>query len=291
MGDSDAGLPQGMRAALDTISDGIFFVDRRGILGYSNEMAAKTLAKSGEYRTDEPFFGQCGNAIGNKLHDIFHVLSENQSRSLFASGEAAGVCFEVECKAALDGSRRFMGVAGIVRDVTERRRYGRILRQVSAVDSLTRVYNRRFFHIKLRDEAMRAKRQGYPLSLVILDLDNFKELNDTEGHLKGDAALRTVAELIKRNIREGVDIVSRYGGDEFTVILPEADIDQASVIARRVRDDIAAKTNPQVTASGGIAELGDRDPESLIHVADKALYRAKNLGGDLVFVAHEKQEV
>jgi PleD family two-component response regulator len=93
------------------------------------------------------------------------------------------------------------------------------LSRLSITDSLTGLYNQRHFYTRLKDEVTRAKRQKHPLSLILLDLDNFKEYNDTYGHLEGDEMLRNVGQIINNSIREGVDSGYRYGGDEFAILL------------------------------------------------------------------------
>ncbi|MCL5291299.1 MAG: sensor domain-containing diguanylate cyclase [Actinobacteria bacterium] len=279
-----------IKRSVGFLDEGILFVDKRGILGFCNPAAAKICMKTGSCHVGEPFFTQCKPPIAKKLHPLFHELTADPARHLSTAGEIDNLSFEADCRSIPDETGGFAGMAVIVRNVTERHRVMKLAKHFASIDSLTRLFNRRHFHIKLRDEAMRARRQGYPLGLIILDIDNFKEVNDRFGHLKGDAALRGVGATICRNIRRDVDIACRYGGDEFAIILPEADLDQAAEVARRIREDISS-VEPPITVSGGVAELDEHNPESLIHIADRAMYRAKSLGGDLIFVEHEKQGV
>lgn len=289
MSDRQGGLEEILMKTMDVMSDGAFFADERGILVFSNT-AADPICLGGRCKPGEPFFSQCQPEIRQKLHDAFHDFMIDPSSPVEFTVELNRLCIKGVCRANIVDDE-FAGMIGIVRDVTERRRFSKIVRHVASVDPLTRLFNRRHFHIKLRDEARRARRQRRPLSLVIFDLDTFKEINDTYGHLKGDMALKSVAEIIKENTRKDVDVACRYGGDEFAMILPETDLDQAAAIAWRIREEISSRVSPPVTVSGGVAELGEHEPEEFLHIADRAMYRAKRLGGDLVFVEHEKQGV
>jgi diguanylate cyclase (GGDEF)-like protein len=150
-------------------------------------------------------------------------------------------------------------------------------------DTLTGLYNRGHCFEKLKGEIERARRQGYPISMIMLDVDGFKEFNDKYGHLRGDALLRTVARIIQFSVREHVDAVFRYGGDEFVVILPETDEETAAVIGSRIKKNFIDTAPANLTFSMGVAELEEGfDVETLINLADKRMYqeklKAKGLG-------------
>jgi diguanylate cyclase (GGDEF)-like protein len=148
------------------------------------------------------------------------------------------------------------------------------LNRLSITDSLTGLFNQRHFYTRLKDEVTRAKRQKHPLSLILLDLDNFKEYNDTYGHLEGDEMLRNVGQIINNSIREGVDTGYRYGGDEFAIILIESDLNVAKVIGKRVQVSLKEKIN--ITASIGYKKFSEKmSDKELVSEADKNLYRAK----------------
>jgi len=157
------------------------------------------------------------------------------------------------------------------------------LEDLSIHDGLTGLYNYREFHRRLTDEAERSRRYGRPFSLLMLDIDLFKTVNDTFGHLAGDEALRQFAALVRSEVRP-VDQVARYGGEEFTVILPETTAAGAMAVAERMRDIIA--THPVTVAEGktvdltvsiGVAAFPEdaESEEMLIGAADRALYTAK----------------
>lgn len=160
------------------------------------------------------------------------------------------------------------------------------LYELSITDGLTRLFVHRYFQARLSEELLRARRYGLTLSLIMLDIDNFKNFNDTYGHQTGDKVLQKVSATIKDTIRTGVDIPCRYGGEEMSVILPETRADEALQTAERIRENIAAIriSHPSgvlnITTSIGIASYPNdaHDQQSLITNADKALYASKAHG-------------
>lgn len=168
------------------------------------------------------------------------------------------------------------------------------LEVLSVTDGLTGLYNHRYFFERLEKEMHRAIRYKHPLSLIILDIDFFKNYNDTHGHLAGDAVLRGIAECIRSGAR-AVDIVARYGGEEFAVILPHIDKNGAITLAERIRNIIASypfprkdtQPNGNLTISLGVAELSAhaKNADSLVKLADDALYKAKELGRNRIEAA------
>lgn len=160
------------------------------------------------------------------------------------------------------------------------------LEGISITDSLTQVYNRRYFMERLRQEVKRVSRYGPPVSLLIIDIDHFKKVNDTYGHQAGDAVLSDVARLIKERLRE-TDLFARYGGEEFALIATVTEQAGACVLADRIRALIEKSEFPfgdnriKVTISIGISTWQptmNEDYEELIRQADTALYRAKEQG-------------
>jgi diguanylate cyclase (GGDEF)-like protein len=169
----------------------------------------------------------------------------------------------------------------------ENARLHRMVEQQALVDSLTGLANRRACSDALQAEAARARRFGTPLSVVLADLDGFKEVNDVHGHAVGDEVLQTFADVLRRTVRDS-DVAGRWGGEEFLLLLPGADADGAVQLAERVRAALPARRiadaeGLRVTASFGVAEhRPGSDAEHLLAAADEALYRAKRSGKDRV---------
>ena len=159
-------------------------------------------------------------------------------------------------------------------------------------DSLTGCFNRRYLDETLERELWRARREAYPLSLVFLDLDHFKQINDTHGHQAGDEALVVLAEVLRTDIRRE-DVLCRYGGEEFVVLLPRMSLELAAQRAERWRQRIAEIRVPfgnvelSFTASAGVAAYPGHGklPDELTRAADLALYQAKAEGRNRVVVA------
>ncbi len=162
---------------------------------------------------------------------------------------------------------------------------------LALTDGLTGLLNQRALRERLRDEMATAVRHGHPLSLVIIDLDHFKSINDHFGHQAGDEAIFRAANCIKDSVRLD-DIVGRYGGEEFMVILPHVNAKRAFVLAEKIRLSVqSAECNGPTpfTLSAGVAERQyETDEESLFRRADRALYRAKHLGRNRVIFADAK---
>jgi diguanylate cyclase (GGDEF)-like protein len=171
----------------------------------------------------------------------------------------------------------------------ENARRFREARQLADLDALTGLHNRRFFHETLARECARAHRYERKLSLIVFDLDDFKEINDRIGHLAGDAVLAEAAERVRDVVRTA-DIASRVGGDEFAVILPESSIEDADQLYRRLQNAVGSRPVGQagkLFLSAGVAELrAEDDPVAFFQRADQALYRAKEAGKGRVVSAN-----
>lgn len=163
------------------------------------------------------------------------------------------------------------------------------LKELAITDGLTGLYNRRYFMERLEEEIQRARRYLAPASLLLLDLDLFKGINDRFGHLVGDKVLQTLADMLKR--LRATDFAARYGGDEFCVLLTNTDLPEAELVANRLCETVAAQVAiavaeriPAVTISIGIAQCSEATPtgEDWIALADDALYQAKKAGRNQV---------
>jgi len=171
-------------------------------------------------------------------------------------------------------------------------------KKLSVTDGLTGISNRPNMEQVLRSEFERSMRYGAPLSVVLLDVDHFKGVNDTYGHQKGDEILVAFASLLKKFCRAN-DTAARYGGEEFLMILPQSNAQGAFKIAERVREEMMKlnftgnESNFSVTTSGGVVEL-DRDfiknTDQLVAMADQALYEAKNSGRNKTVIGHSENK-
>ncbi|WP_229258809.1 sensor domain-containing diguanylate cyclase [Duganella flavida] len=186
-----------------------------------------------------------------------------------------------------DGDGKLVAVVETLRDVTEEKRAQVALEQLATRDGLTGLANRRCFDDTLNAEWQRALRQQQPLSLLMVDVDNFKQYNDAYGHLGGDECLQRIATAVSSEMRAN-DLVARYGGEEFAVILPNQSLKGAAIVAERIRRRVEQLRLPNlgsqqhvVTVSIGAATAlaaAENDPSQLVATADSALYRAKHMG-------------
>jgi diguanylate cyclase (GGDEF)-like protein len=193
----------------------------------------------------------------------------------------------------IDGDR--MGYEGIVRDVTPFKKMEAELRRLATTDSLTGINNRRHFMELAHKEMSRSRRHGYAFSLIMLDIDHFKKINDTHGHASGDQVLRECCGVCLSQLRES-DIMGRLGGEEFAIALPECGGSAAEAVANRIRSAMASHTVTtesgaiQFTASMGVTEFQpDDNLEAALERADNALYLAKKNGRDQV-MAHTMED-
>ncbi len=174
------------------------------------------------------------------------------------------------------------------------------MEQLAVTDGMTGLYNYRYFREQLSHEMDRAIRHNLELSLLMMDIDFFKNYNDLHGHPAGDDVLRTLADLIRRNLRK-IDIPARYGGEEFAVILPETGDRAAAIVAEKIRQLVEAtpipfeeqQPNGRLTVSIGVATypVDARDEKQLIEVADRRLYRAKQMGRNQVVSVNAEEAV
>jgi diguanylate cyclase (GGDEF)-like protein/PAS domain S-box-containing protein len=203
-----------------------------------------------------------------------------------------------------DNSGNFIGTVSMGKDLIEKKelesklkRKNIELERLSMTDNLTGLYNRRHLYTELEREMDRARRQNYPLSMILFDIDEFKKYNDTYGHQEGDVVLQKVGKLVPKHIRYNVDSGYRYGGEEFVIIMPQADREKALDIAERIRlafegckfyenAPSGSSTKKCLTVSIGIEELKTGyDTKQFIANADAAMYESKRLGGNVISTA------
>ena len=228
-------------------------------------------------------------AMGNHLHgkaDVYEVeyrikTKDGKYKWFYDRGKITQV----------DESGKPIFIAGIVFDITEKKETelelehkNMILSEMSTTDGLTKIGNHRTLIENLKVGISEADRTNSPLSIAIFDIDDFKKVNDSKGHVYGDKVLVEVASIIKNSIRD-TDIAGRYGGEEFMVIFNNAELATASNAAERIRDSVEKHVFPEgitVTISGGVKQYGGENMTDLIHQADKRLYEAKRNGKNQV---------
>ncbi|MBN1962645.1 MAG: diguanylate cyclase [Deltaproteobacteria bacterium] len=175
----------------------------------------------------------------------------------------------------------------------------RQLEELTLTDDVTGLHNQRFLYQRLPEECIRAHRYGHSLALLMIDIDNFKLVNDSHDHIFGSNVLQRIGELMLENVRS-TDICVRYGGDEYCIILPETDLASAALVAERLRKNISSYNVGNsvdtyfVTISIGVIELLESsvdDAKALLQIADRALYTAKNHGRNCVMIYCQEQIV
>jgi len=251
------------------------------------------------------------------MHDLIHhsypngtPMAVKDCRIYQAFREGKGVQVDDEVLWKADGSSFPVeyfsypqivagGVSGAVvtfLDITQRKRAEEKLREserryreLSIIDSLSQLYNSRYFYTQMQMETDRVNRYGEPLSLILLDIDNFKAFNDTYGHVEGDRVISGLGQLIKRYLRK-TDSAYRYGGEEFTVLLPSTKGSDGIITAERIRREFKKETfapapgkSIRMTVSIGIAQYRPHeDPKAFVKRVDRLMYRAKRQGKDRV---------
>ena len=184
-------------------------------------------------------------------------------------------------------TNQIIGMVVTAKDITEKKKLemelvkkNELLNTLAITDGLTGLYNSRHFHDQIKRELSRFKRNpGRKVSLLLLDIDHFKDLNDTEGHQMGDHVLKSLGQVIKVCLRSDIDLGFRYGGDEFVILLPDTDKTQANVAAERIQKQFQTFKFGKTTLSMGISEaICGEDEESFVKRTDEAMYRSKHEG-------------
>lgn len=226
---------------------------------------------------------------------VSHGLSQKLQRCLQSNESVAcemdyeskwgkRVWLRIHIKPQVD-TNGVIGAQVIIDDVTERKKLEMELRHLSVTDVLTETYNRRYIIQKLEEEIGRARRTGREFSLIMLDIDHFKSVNDRFGHNTGDLVLKSVAEVIGKRLRR-IDTLARWGGEEFVILLPETTVNNAAILAEELRESLSRMEIPGVggiTVSFGIAGYCPEDTvDTLVQRADDLMYEAKKAGRNCV---------
>lgn len=317
-GESDMSLLQGV---LNAVRTGLFVFDAEQRVVLWNEWMAQHSGLSANQVLGKRFDELFPDMVGGRTHVALRAALENSFASLLSQtlNKAPFPLYATRVDAAT-GQRMQQAVhvmplhaPGLPRhclvqvsDVSmavarERKLRDQALELESQtlVDGLTGIANRRRFDIHLEDEFRRAKRNGSPLSVIMIDADYFKDYNDNYGHQRGDDCLIRIASTLSGMLNRSRDLVARYGGEEFTVILPDTNEDGAMRVAEAMRAEVEALQLPHsysnvarcVTISLGVSTLVPDQSSAtagLIHSADRALYQAKRSGRNCVVYVDER---
>lgn len=267
---------------------GIIRCDTEGNITYANRKFADILGLSGIDETMKinllTFSPLVNYGFSEKLKEC---IEKNQSIVIelnHISKWGKKVFLRVHIKTWLEQGK-INGAQVIIDDITEIKRLEEELRNISVTDFLTNTYNRRYFLQQLENEIERTKRQNVEFSLIMFDLDHFKNVNDQFGHQAGDVVLKHVADIVKKGIRK-IDCLARWGGEEFIVLLPGTNLGQAKALAERLCKNISEACMPEInhiTASFGVTQFNDHDTvDTLIQKADESTYLAKSRGRNQV---------
>ena len=286
------------RALVENANDMVFRTDDDGYFTFANT----SITRIAGYEE--------GEIIGKHYLTMIHPDMREKAVKFFSHQFAEGIqnSYSEYLVIKKDGSEfwvgqntqliiengKIIGFQGVSRDITERKRLEMELkeseekyREMSIIDGLTQLYNSRHFYNQLKMEIDRLERHEYPLTLLLLDIDNFKIFNDTYGHIEGDQVLLRLGQVIKRCMRKE-DSAYRYGGEEFTVILPMTAKEEGAVIAERIREEFKKEIffpvpdkNINLTISIGLAQYKKQeDIKAFVNRADQLMYQSKKNGKD-----------
>ncbi|MBI1317533.1 MAG: diguanylate cyclase [Candidatus Hydrogenedens sp.] len=268
--------------------DAIVTMSADYVITYTNLGAAEMLGRSSEQLLGHRITLYLAGGE-DELNYIRGVMGgegrlQNYETELIGPAES-NIPVNISLSEVRDEAGALVSILAICKDITQQKMLEAELREAMVKDALTGLYNHGYFFDRLDGEIERSTRQGRPLSLLLFDIDKFKTYNDKHGHLEGDRVLRTVGDVIRKCTREHVDLGFRYGGDEYTVILPEATEQEALQIAERIRVQFKERRFDQLTLSIGLMQYQKGiSARSFLRYADAMMYKSKHAGGDRVSI-------
>lgn len=285
--------------AIEQSGNTIVITDERGAIQYANPRFEQTTGYLlGEVKGQNPRILKSGNHGEDFYRDLWRTILGGQIwRGEIQNRRKDGALYwEATTIAPVqDDNGRVTNYIAIKEDVTERKEMEASLERLATTDSLTGAMNRHKLTATADHELERARRYNHPLSIIMLDIDHFKQINDQYGHAVGDFAIQRTAQTLLENLR-GIDYLGRYGGDEFVIVLPETDVTEAKKVAERIRAKFEGQNikigdqDVQISVSIGLACIScSKDDPALdfnasVQFADKALYAAKSAGRNCIRV-------
>ena len=289
------------RNILDNMEEAYYEVDLKGNLTFFNATAVTNLGYTDNVMMGMNFRQYVDEENASKVFEAYNkvFLTGESIKGLnweLISKEGGKIPVESSISTMRDAQGNPIGFRGIIRDITDRKRADDALREseqryreLSIIDDLTQLYNSRHFYAQLEKEIERSNRYGQPLTLLMLDLDNFKMFNNTYGHVEGDYVLSRLGQVIKRCLRE-TDSAYRYGGEEFTIMLPMSTSEEGIVTAKRIQTELRKEAfspvlgqEVYITVSIGLAQYKPKeDMESFVNRIDQLMYQAKKDGRDRI---------
>lgn len=280
---------------LNSSVDAILTVDTSGQIEYVNRGAERMLGFT-ERELQHMTATQLLTGGADEWRYLKRILQKDSplrsyETSLNCKTEGQTIPVNISFSMVDDPDGKIRSTLAICKDITKQKLLEHELKELSIRDSLTGLYNQRHFYERLEAEIERARRQKHPLSLLLFDIDKFKQFNDARGHLEGDRALQSVGHVVRECTREHVDMGFRYGGDEFTVILPEAAAEQAHVVAERIRARFEELHLDHLTLSMGMMTYREGyTVRHFVQFTDSMMYDAKRKGGNQVYVYEPSAE-
>jgi diguanylate cyclase (GGDEF)-like protein len=296
--------PTLLQAIYDISPDGVLVVDEKGeVLSHNLPFLTIWNLSPRLARTDDPAPSIKGGADQTLLTRVLDQIQNPEAylarvQQLYDHPEQADRCeitlkdgrtLERQSTVLRDGQQRYMGRAWFFRDITAQKQHEAELVRLARYDALTGAANRRYFLERADQECTRSRRHQLPLSLMLVDLDHFKQINDQYGHAYGDEALKQFSAVVRGRLRDS-DLLARIGGEEFVILMPSTALAGATLLAERLRLAMADQPLPvidhllPVRFSAGVTQFqgDDLDIETCLKRADEAMYRAKQSGRDRV---------
>jgi diguanylate cyclase (GGDEF)-like protein/PAS domain S-box-containing protein len=288
------------RALVENASDMVYRIDKKGYCIFANVSTIRITGYNEDEIIGKHFLDLVRSDMREEAADFFRIQIKDGIKNTYSEypvikKDGTEIWLGQNTQLIIDDGK-VAGLQAVSRDITERRRLEKDLkeseeryRELSIIDDLTRLYNSRYFYNQLQMELDRIERHNYPLTLLLLDIDDFKVFNDTYGHIEGDQVLVKLGRIIKRCLRKE-DSAYRYGGEEFTIILPMTTQEEGVVTAERIRAELKKENFSPIpdkkinlTVSIGLAQYKKNENiKAFVNRVDHFMYRGKKTGKDKI---------